>query len=209
MGNYRIAYFRELKKLIDSSGLFPAGRDLKILDVGCANGDWLELWKEYGSLYGSEVSPAHSDILRGKGIALTKNGNGEGGYHVVSMLDFLEHMIDPHEYLLKIKNSMAPGGVLIISVPDFGKFSARLFGNHYYLVTPMHFSYFNRKSAGALLKRVFGDTEVKIIESPPHRADVNALINWLKLPDIFPKFIRDAALPVGYSASLIALVKKV
>ncbi|MFC1736718.1 methyltransferase domain-containing protein, partial [Candidatus Hydrogenedentota bacterium] len=49
----------------------------------------------------------------------------QGGYDVIIMADTLEHMIDPKAALVEAGRLLAKGGFVVVSIPNFGHWSAR------------------------------------------------------------------------------------
>jgi 2-polyprenyl-3-methyl-5-hydroxy-6-metoxy-1,4-benzoquinol methylase len=105
-------------KLLESLG--AKGR---ILDVGCAAGYFLEAARERGwKAEGSELSPSAAGAARAKKFKVHV-GAAEAlrlrpRYDVVHAAHTLEHVKDPLAFLLKLKSFLAPGGRLMIEVPN-------------------------------------------------------------------------------------------
>lgn len=100
----------------------PKGR---IVDVGCAAGLFLLVARDRGwDVQGVEISEYAADIAR------TRNGlpvlTGDvtdveleaGAYDAVAMLDMLEHAPDPAAALAHIRPLIAPGGSLLLVLPN-------------------------------------------------------------------------------------------
>jgi hypothetical protein len=72
----------------------------------------------------------------------------------------LEHMADPLELLTTLHKMLAPGGVLIVSVPDASGPQARLFGsNWFHLDVPRHVRHFTAQSLELLYSKAGFDRE--------------------------------------------------
>jgi SAM-dependent methyltransferase len=77
-----------------------------------------------------------------------------GRYDVITLFDVLEHLVDPVSVLRKLRLGLAPGGLLAITVPDFGGWWARISGPRWPFVTPWeHVLYFTRRSLRATLQQ--------------------------------------------------------
>jgi SAM-dependent methyltransferase len=114
---------RLLSKVLECVDAPAAGR---LLDVGCGNGGLLRScsrlmpgWK----LSGSELSDQHrAEIEAIPGVEAFHSGalSGiPGGYDLVTSVHCLEHIPNPAAALGEMTGKLAPGGSLVIEVPDF------------------------------------------------------------------------------------------
>jgi len=198
-------YFRRLRVLLENRGL-RLSRDSKILDLGCGGGEWLSCWKNEVFRYGTEINPALQVLIDQNEVTLLDPNNyWHENFDLVSAFDYLEHVEQPQKFLEEVLATIRRPGYLVLSVPDMGKWVARLFGVKYYLYCPMHFSYFNRNSLYKILSRVCSMADIEIFSSPAMPTSVNGLLKWIhSSAKVSPKF--NYRIPFGYSASLIALV---
>jgi SAM-dependent methyltransferase len=201
----RLHYFSKIKAIIHKRGHYLTS-DAKILDIGAGEGDWLSIWSEIKKRYGTELFPNFISRMKARGISVLPTlDNTTKQFDMITAFDFLEHVENPNHLLQMINARLNPDGMLIVGVPNMGKFLARLFGTKYYLYCPMHFSYFTRNSLNKLLSRYF--KKVDIFVSPPMYCTLNSVLKW-----VFPKLqfhiLNHVWLPFGYSASLIAIAKE-
>jgi SAM-dependent methyltransferase len=77
----------------------------------------------------------------------------ERGFDAVVMGDVLEHLTRAGEALERAGRLLAPGGVLVLLLPDAGSRVARLLGRRWWSVIPTHVHYFTRTSLRTLLGR--------------------------------------------------------
>lgn len=206
LDHFRKKYFKKIKKRVVDK--FPCySNNSRILDIGCARGVWLDQWKGT-HLFGSEYSKEHIQILQKKNIkVLGQEEISNMKFDMISLFDVLEHIEDPYSFLKELHSSLSSGGLLVVAVPDMGKFIAKIMKQDYYLVCPMHFSYFDRNSIANLFSRVFNKADISIEQSPTMDADINAISRWIS---IFPKApeMFNLSIPVPYRASLIVYIKK-
>lgn len=96
-----------------------------LLDLGCASGIFLKIANKYGwKTYGVEINPLmakraenYTKISVQKDIDyFVKN---KYKFDVVTMWEYLEHLIRPEEEIAKIKKILNPGGLICISFPNF------------------------------------------------------------------------------------------
>ena len=65
----------------------------------------------------------------------------------------LEHFAEPLRFLAELRAHLAPGGRLLVQVPNWDSLLVRLEGDHSSVVTPGHWSYFTPRTLPALLAR--------------------------------------------------------
>ena len=137
----------------------------KVLDIGCSNGVFLDLFGERGwETWGIEPSES-GDVAGKKGhkiiasffekVELSKNY-----YDLVIMNHTLEHMDNPSFVLKKIHTILKKGGTLFIDVPNAGGFGARLFGKYWpYRLPDEHKWQFTKRT----LSEIVGKSGFKIL----------------------------------------------
>jgi len=132
----------------------PGGR---VLDVGCGRGVFLKLLEERGyRVRGTELSTrtaanAHPALEVDVG-ELRPGRYPEGSFDLISIWHVLEHDRAPELLVRASHQALAPGGALLIAVPNFGSPQARLSGEHWFhLDLPRHIFQFTRHSLLRLL----------------------------------------------------------
>jgi SAM-dependent methyltransferase len=136
------------------------GRTGKMLDVGAATGYFVEIASKEGwDAEGIELSKAAVQAGLGKGRKLScgtiDEMPGENRFDALTFLDVLEHVPDPKATLKSAFRLLAPGGAVLVNVPDFGSIFARLMGKKWHsIIPPEHLWYFTRKSLGMILESI-------------------------------------------------------
>ena len=74
-----------------------------------------------------------------------------GVHRAVVLGDVIEHLPDPGAALDRIRALLAPGGAVMLMLPDAGSRLARVMGKNWWSVIPTHVHYFTRKSLARLL----------------------------------------------------------
>lgn len=74
-------------------------------------------------------------------------------FDAIVLGDVIEHLPDPSAGLERIASLLAPGGALVLMLPDAGSHLARLLGRRWWSVLPTHVQYFTRASLTRLLER--------------------------------------------------------
>jgi 2-polyprenyl-3-methyl-5-hydroxy-6-metoxy-1,4-benzoquinol methylase len=100
----------------------PGGR---LLDVGCAAGLFLDVARRRGwEVQGVEISEHAASVARERRGVDVIVGDvkdvslPEQGFDVVSMLDVLEHIIEPGTLLDRVRTLIRPGGALMLVLPN-------------------------------------------------------------------------------------------
>lgn len=102
-----------------------------LLDIGCANGEFLFWAKRRGfSVHGVEVNAHTAAIANDHGIpvvtgTLAEAAFAEQSFSVVVAADVIEHVADPIAFLRSCHRLLKPGGVLVVATPNMNSFWAR------------------------------------------------------------------------------------
>ena len=96
----------------------------RILDVGCGDGLFFNRLAEFGEVEGVEpsaelVNPGNPHRSLIYNCLFDKNFQPEKPYSLILMLDVLEHLENPVLALGHAMELLAPGGMVVITVPAF------------------------------------------------------------------------------------------
>jgi SAM-dependent methyltransferase len=158
-GLFETRYWRALRA--DPLGRLrdlPPGR---ALDVGSGRGDFGVVMRRKGwEVVGLEPSVQACEVARQRGVTtelgtLETTGAGlPGGFDAVVFNHSLEHVVDPARDLLLAHGLLRDGGLLLVSVPNFGCWQRRWFGSNWlHLDLPRHRSHFSPQGLETLLNR--------------------------------------------------------
>jgi SAM-dependent methyltransferase len=75
-----------------------------------------------------------------------------GAHQAVVLGDVIEHLPEPGDSLDRIRELLAPGGGVMLMLPDAGSRLARVMGKRWWSVIPTHVHYFTRASLIRLLE---------------------------------------------------------
>lgn len=133
----------------------PGGR---VLDVGCARGDFLALARDAGlAAEGVEPSDWLADAAEARGLTVHRGTIGDvalpaAGYDVVTLWDVVEHLATPADDLARLAGMVRPGGHLVVATPLLDGWEARLWGERWPgWDTPRHLAVFTRATLERLL----------------------------------------------------------
>jgi SAM-dependent methyltransferase len=133
----------------------PPGR---LVDVGCGRGDLGAFLIDRGwSVTGIEPSANACEVARARGVD-ARRGTVEtvdleqGAYDAAVFRHSLEHVTDPVAALERVRAALRPGGLVLISVPNFGGRQSRRFRDRWYhLDLPRHRVHFTADAMGRAL----------------------------------------------------------
>lgn len=145
--------FRKRFLLIEK---FTGGK--KVLEIGCSNGIFLDLFKENGwETWGVEPSK-NAFVARNKGHNILndvfENANfPKDTFDLVVMNHTMEHMENPGTVLKKIYNILKIGGVVFVDVPNYGSLLSKIMGSRWpYLLPKEHKWQFTKESLSRIFK---------------------------------------------------------
>lgn len=141
--------------------LGPKPEGARLLEVGCGKGRFLEVAVDAGySVHGLEPSKRSYSFARtrlgDKVLCMNLEDLGEevGQFDFIVLWHVLEHINDIDAVLDKIKTLLYPAGKVLIAVPNFKSFQARIGRSNWYgLDPPRHLHHFSPQSIEKILKR--------------------------------------------------------
>jgi len=137
------------------------------LDIGAGRGDISAMLTAHRwRMTAVEPSPAAVATMLDRGIDAREGVLGTvalepGGYDVALFQHSLEHTIDPVGDLRLVHAALKSGGLVLVTVPNFGSWQRRWFGGAWYhLDLPRHRVHF----AGPTLERALGEAGFTAVE---------------------------------------------
>jgi 2-polyprenyl-3-methyl-5-hydroxy-6-metoxy-1,4-benzoquinol methylase len=133
-----------------------------LLDVGAASGIFLDLARKQG--YDTAgIEPSEYLVKEAEetyGLQLFKgtiedylNLYPQNTFSVITLLDIIEHVVEPDTLMKRVDSLLADGGILVIVTPDINSFAARLLGIRWWHYRIAHINFFNRESLEYLLTK--------------------------------------------------------
>jgi SAM-dependent methyltransferase len=155
---------RRAAALLDWAGL-RAGR---ILDVGCMFGFLLDEACDRGlAAHGVELSASAAEVAAAKGHdvfigtieAFAAARSELGRFDAIFAQHVLEHVPDPRGFLGVSRALLAPGGKLVLCVPNFEARLRKLAPSSWgWYQVPVHLHHFSRRA----LRRLLGDAGLEV-----------------------------------------------
>ncbi len=134
----------------------PSG---KLLEVGCARGDFLQVARQYFDSYGvepnfelaaisSKIAPVHHDTIEGVPWS---------AFDIIASFHVIEHVDSPRSFVQAAAERLKPGGLLVIETPNIDSLPYKLFGSGWRQFIPEHYFFFGPKT----IARLFSDCRLK------------------------------------------------
>jgi len=134
-------------------------RGARALDIGCDTGLLLDALRELGyRTEGIERSPAGAQAQAAghqvHALDIEVTDLGLGRYELITLTHVLEHLRDPVRGLVWLRRHLAPGGLGVVEVPNWGDLLRPLWGRRFRpLELGDHISFFERTTLAAALTR--------------------------------------------------------
>ncbi len=131
-----------------------------LLDLGCGDGGFLALAAQrgYAPCFGLDHDERRAAAARARGLAVSTGdwpallrSRAPGSLKVVTLFDVLEHLAAPRALLGEIRRVLAPGGRLVITVPN--ALRPRPFGREDFDKAPHHLTRWTPSALAGLLER--------------------------------------------------------
>lgn len=136
----------------------------RILDVGCGDGRFLGLLRDFGcpdwELVGIDLDADAVDRCRARGfeahVARVEDWEAPGpAFDAVIMLQLIEHVEDPVSICRRVHSLLRPGGCFVVETPNLAGLDYRLFHRswwgHYHF--PRHWNLFSADSLRRMLEQ--------------------------------------------------------
>ena len=174
----------------------------RVFEAGAGDGRFLARLAAAGlEVAGIEPSPPYAERARARGVAveaveLEDASVAPASQDVVVLWHVLEHLDEPFEALGRIRGWLAPGGTLLVGVPNLASLQARIGGDRWFHQdVPRHRTHFTERGLLALLGRAgFGSERVAHL-----LVEHNAFGMWQTLvnrltrePDALYRFVKSA-----------------
>lgn len=133
-------------------------KDIKLLDVGCGPGYFLEHLKDNGINYkGLELADFLVKICQTRGLNVAKaelKNEPDNFYNVITLFDVLEHLRDPVEMFDILNKKLTSGGYVLAYTPNIHSVATLLMGGRHNNVYPfIHLAFFDQKSLNFLAEK--------------------------------------------------------
>ncbi|MCW5970263.1 MAG: class I SAM-dependent methyltransferase [Blastocatellales bacterium] len=131
------------------------------LDIGYGEGGLLRIVESHGwKCHGTELSPQALDFGRSQGWIVASDPEKDsrfepGGFDVVTMIEFIEHALEPSNALAQAARLLRPGGLLYLTTPNAGSINRRILGIDWSVISPPeHVTIWSAEGIKTALERV-------------------------------------------------------
>ncbi len=162
-------YLKDQRQRVATAGelvtrLLPFSPWGRLLDIGCATGDFLSVAQEFFKVEGLEISKWSADIARRKGLVVHRcelaGLDGNESYDVITLWGVIEHFEEPVKEIRQVARLLRKGGIVALWTGDFESWLAWLLGRKWWWVQGQHLNLFSKRS----LRRLFDDQGFEILE---------------------------------------------
>ena len=165
----------------DICRLKPAGAPIKVLEIGCMFGSLLRDLSKRGAIAkGIELSKEPVKYCQESGLDVSCESAEQfvaraptRRFDAIVLSHVLEHLTDPGEIILRLKEILCDDGRLVICVPNYRCFHARWTGRYWgWWQVPVHVNHFCETSA----LRFFESLGLKVDSMRLHGGDSLTLL---------------------------------
>lgn len=125
----------------------------KLLEVGCARGDFLSVAREVFDVRGVEpnpelaesaarIAPIHRDIIE---------RTPWSGFDVIASFHVIEHVDSPRSFIKAAAERLSPDGLLVIETPNIESLPFKILKSRWRQFIPEHYYFFSPKTMTKLL----------------------------------------------------------
>lgn len=125
-------YQEKLDFILSYLSSYPKSQPVKILDIGCNDGELVRKYLDFGDVLGIDVSETAIRSCKKKGLkcilsdieSLPSKYNNY--FDIVIAGDIIEHIFDTDKFLRKIHTVLKSGGTLLLTTPNLVSLGRRL-----------------------------------------------------------------------------------
>ena len=125
----------------------------KLLEVGCARGDFLKVARESFAVFGVEpnpelaesaaaVAPVHGDVIE----TLPWRD-----FDIITSFHVVEHVDSPKRFVRAMTDRLRSGGLVVLETPDIGSLPFRVMKGKWRQFIPEHYYFFDDRTVTRLL----------------------------------------------------------
>jgi SAM-dependent methyltransferase len=152
-------WYHRLTGDVDPRDFVAVSQGTRMLDYGCGAAPYLGHFRARGAnISGAEVTPAIVSTYRAAGfdVALIENMERipfpDEEFDIVYMMQVIEHVARPHEFLSEVRRILRPGGLVYLAMPNALSIWRRVFGANWVAgwFAPFHLFVYSAVGIGKL-----------------------------------------------------------
>jgi 2-polyprenyl-3-methyl-5-hydroxy-6-metoxy-1,4-benzoquinol methylase len=151
----------------------------KLLEIGCARGDFLRLARDWFDTSGvepnpeladssSQVAPVYRDVIE---------RTPWHGFDVIASFHVIEHVDSPRSFISAAAERLKPGGLLVIETPNIDSLPFKLLKSRWRQFIPEHYFFFSPKTIFRLASE--HGFQVDSVETIGKYASMDLIVNRL------------------------------
>lgn len=192
----------------------------KLIDVGCATGDFLSVAKDHYDVEGLELSEWSSKMATGRGFVIHKKLLADMKipelYDVLTLWGVIEHFEYPKAEIQNIHRILKKDGIVCLWTGDVSSMMAAIMGKKWWYYQGQHIQMFTQKSMRTLFESVGFKTE--LMGYYPYRITAHSLNNTLSRysaiskiskPILDSKLFSNLKFTLKLSGEMFAIFRKV
>jgi 2-polyprenyl-3-methyl-5-hydroxy-6-metoxy-1,4-benzoquinol methylase len=214
---------RNFRKWIqDALPYLSLQQPMKALDVGCAAGYCMEVFRENNWIpYGIELDKSIAQKLRQKGFLIFDTPliqlKTDEKFNFISLFDVIEHLTDLLQNAAILHSLLQDDGIVVLVTPNYESWQRKLFRRKWFQFKPIeHINYFSKKTLQEMVMK--SGFEIICCKRSGQFCDIAFLENRIKkyrfqfLLPLFRIIIKALGLKKKYfyvdTASLYVVLKK-
>ena len=162
----------------------------KLLDVGAGTGEFVAALHElYPALeiHSVQRTKKAQDLIREKigpdaliGTESSVLEKIDKQFDIITILQTLEHLMQPQKTLKILHNLLKPGGMLFISVPNINSYQVLIRGidNNYCFSNETHLQFYSKKSMGAMLQQAGFKRKKRVISGRGNATGIGTAVQF-------------------------------
>ncbi|MFW6272380.1 MAG: class I SAM-dependent methyltransferase [bacterium] len=149
--------FKLLKPFLSNSD----PKSHKILDFGCATGDFVLFLSKKG-VKSVGYEPEKNAVLKAKNkgidvidhISQLNKEKYKNYFSIITLWHVFEHLPDPSQSVNLLKSLLNDNGIIVMALPNYQSFDAKFYGADWAAWdVPRHLNHFNEKTISFLMKK--------------------------------------------------------
>jgi len=154
-------------------------RSGKLLEIGCARGDFLRIARESYDVSGVEPNPELADASSEVAPVFrdTIERTPWSGFDVVASFHVIEHVDSPRSFIDAAAKRLKPGGLLVIETPNIDSTPFKLLKSKWRQFIPEHYFFFTPDTLSAVLSD--HGLKVESVQTIGKYASVELIVNRL------------------------------
>lgn len=194
----------------------PCGR---LLDVGCATGDFLIVAQDHYTVEGLELSNWSAQLARQRGLLVhttTLDSMLElEAYDVITLFGVIEHFESPKNEVANLSRIIKPGGIVCLWTGDSDSWVARLLGRKWWYIQGQHIQLFSRRSLLLLFEE--SGFELILLKKYPFVTNFQSLnkslrryslVSAFSSPILESRLLADRTVPLSLPGEMFAIFRK-